>query len=298
MKRFVALCVTLSGFCAAAVFAAEPPAQKSDEAAVKAEIEGLTKYILGAAEKLDVERSFASFSKETNGVFFVGAQSYSRDELLSFFRTMFGKGKSQSFRMSHSEVRVLGPDAALWLGWGTGRFELKSGQIIGQALTETWLWQRISGQWQVTHYHESFIDLPSGEKKSMVEGALSSFAAQLQGSQPKVKEIFIRLESFLMANPGILGSAFAFAPAHGTRKALYVFRNGTIIEKKEWPVDADYTKAEWYARAAIGTGGLIWTDPYYDKDGAGVVMVTCSIPVFAGEKKELVGVITADLPLQ
>jgi hypothetical protein len=54
-----------------------------------------------------------------------------------------------------------------------------------------------------------------------------------------------------------------------------------------------FSTAEWYAKAAKA-GKPEWSEPYYDIDGAGIFMVTCSFPIY-NTQKELLGVVTADL---
>jgi hypothetical protein len=43
-------------------------------------------------------------------------------------------------------------------------------------------------------------------------------------------------------------------------------------------ISYDYSSAKWYAKSAK-SGKTEWSAPYYDIDGAGLFMITCSIPV-------------------
>jgi len=277
------------GPCAAAA-AGEPSVAEQISAKMSAMIED--------AQRLDVDRTFAPLSQEAKAVFFLNAAPMSREALLPFFRQNYARLKSQSIRLTGSSVKVLGPDAALWLGWGVGRNEAKSGGFSEQALAETWVWQRTGQDWQVVHYHESWQELPSAAQKARVEAALARLAAELRRRPMTAAQAPARLRSFLGKNPPVVGSAYAVAPGQGPKAAPYVYRKGgRFVDVTIGEGGFDYTAADWYARAAAGATGPVWGEPYYDAEGAQIFMVTCSLAVYAPGTKQLLGVLTADLAL-
>lgn len=278
------------------VLAADPAAAKPNEADIAATINRLMEASTRTAmATLDAEKTLEPLSKDRDAVFFFGSKPYARGELIQVVRKMYGTFKSMSLKMDKVNVKVLGPDAAVWIAVGKGKAVSKSGESSEEYLLETWIWQKLEGKWQVVHYHESAASLPNAEKRGIIEKALSQFAAKLQKNPPTAQSIAGTIEKFLAKNPGIVGSAFALNPARGNKASFYVYRSDTGFARRSTPTSYNYTEADWYAKSAH-TGKTEWSEPYYDSDGAGLYMVTCSIPVYSKEK-ELLGVITADLGL-
>ena len=122
---------------------------------VTEEIQELMAGIIDAAENVDIDKAYSSLTRDLGGLFFINNQYYSLEDLLALFRGTYGRLRSQRIRVSHSEVIVLGPDSALWIGYGEGRTESLAGVSMAYSFTETWVWQRIRKKWMVTHYHES-----------------------------------------------------------------------------------------------------------------------------------------------
>jgi hypothetical protein len=108
------------------------------------------------------------------------------------------------------------------------------------------------------------------------------------------------LRSALAAEPRIFGMAVAFEPEQFRRGvadyALYVFRGARGLEGKQL-VPPEYTPIyrewEWYRRAPEGGR---WSDPYVDKGGGDIPMVTFSMPFQRGGRRA--GVVTVDLSLE
>ena len=248
------------------------------------------------AETLDAEKTLAHLTQDRDAVFFLDSKPYTLKELTHFLRGMYGNMKSLSIKMDKTYVKVLGNNAAVWIACGKGKSVGKTGQLFEEYLTETWIWQKIEGQWQVVHYHESVVNLPNAEKKGEIEKSLLPFAADLQENPPTAEGIYKRIENYLSQNPGVAGAAFAMSPELGKKSSFYVFRKtGGGFEKRGAPTSYDYSTAEWYAKSAK-SGKTEWSEPYYDIDGAGFFMVTCSMPVY-NKQNQLIGVITADLGL-
>ncbi|MFA4860232.1 DUF4440 domain-containing protein [Methanoregula sp.] len=120
---------------------------------VVAEITVIMKEIIAAAEKADADRTFSYLTADPDAVFFQDNMHYTRNLLLSHFREKYQRLQSQKFHISHSETIELGPESALWIGYGEGRTETKAGESTASSFTETWIWQKIEGRWTATHYH-------------------------------------------------------------------------------------------------------------------------------------------------
>ncbi len=246
-----------------------------------------------ANETLDAEKTLASLTKDKDAVFFFDSKPYRREELIDCLRKLYGSLSTISMKMSQIRVKVLGPDAAVWIACGKGQAVGKSGESSEEFLTETWIWQRIEGRWQVVHYHESVTRLPNAMKRAKIEKALTQFTAKLQKAQLTAEGISAAIEKFLSGNPEIVGSAYATNPVRGPKAAYYVYRDQAGFARRGTPTNYDYSEADWYAKSAK-TGKAEWSEPYYDMDGARIYMMTCSVPVYS-RGKELLGVITADL---
>ncbi|MEI6783496.1 MAG: nuclear transport factor 2 family protein [Verrucomicrobiota bacterium] len=263
------------------------------DAEIVAIINGLMERVSRTAETLDAEKTLAPLTRDRDAVFFFDAKPYTRGELTHCLGRLYGTLRSMSIKMDKTCVKVLGPDSAVWIACGKGQSISKSGKPSEEYLTETWVWQRKAGTWQVVHHHESVAALPSADQKRQVEKSLAKFAGKLQKRPPAPSKISGLLEAFLRKDPNLTGSAYAMCPERGNKASFYVYRSGEGFARHGTPTSYDYTTAEWYAKAAKA-GKPEWSEPYYDIDGAGIFMVTCSFPIY-NTQKELLGVVTADL---
>lgn len=295
MRKILLGTVSVLLFFAATVRlpAASPDPATKNNSEIAATIEKLMDELSRTAETLDAEKTLAPLSKDKDAVFFLGSKPYTRSELIHYLGKSYGSLKTMSIKMDRTCVKVLSPDAAVWIACGKGKSVSKSGESFEEYLTETWIWQRIEGKWQVIHYNETVASLPNAEKRGETEKALTQFTLELQKNVPTAENIYGSIEKFISNNPEILGSSFSMNPEGGNKASFYSYRSGTGFTRHGAPTSYDYAAADWYAKSAK-TGKVEWSEPYYDIDGAGVFMVTCSIPVYSKEKK-LLGVVTADL---
>ncbi|MDD5679305.1 MAG: nuclear transport factor 2 family protein [Kiritimatiellae bacterium] len=297
MRNIVfAATMLISILCWDSSHAGDADAGKPDSAEIAATINKLMSQLTQTAETLDAEKTLAPLTQDKDAVFFFDSRPYTLKELTHALRGMYGNLKSMSIKMDKTYVKVLGNNAAVWIACGKGKSVDKTGQLFEEYLTETWIWQKTEGPWQVVHYHESVVSLPNAEKKRDIEKSLLPFAADLQEIPPTAEGIYTHIENYLSKNPGVVGAAFALSPELGKKSSFYVFRKtGGGFEKRGSPTSYDYSTADWYAKSAA-SGKTEWCEPYYDIDGAGLFMVTCSMPVY-NKQHHLMGVITADLGL-
>lgn len=102
-------------------------------------------------------------------------------------------------------------------------------------------------------------------------------------------------------NPTINGSSVALVPGYSKRKPLmapfaYRDENGEVSLKSLATEEYDYPSHEWF-KAPLEKGRGYWSEPYYDKQGSGNLVVTYSIPV-PDRDGEYGAVITADVSLE
>jgi sigma-B regulation protein RsbU (phosphoserine phosphatase) len=113
------------------------------------------------------------------------------------------------------------------------------------------------------------------------------------------------LEQELCANvavsPTVFGSAAAFEPEAfepGLRGySPYCYREAGALKVKDLAQEGyDYPTHDWY-RLPRDRGEPLWSEPYFDEGGGGVLMATYSVPVRLAAGR-LLGIATADVALE
>ena len=152
-------------------------------------------------------------------------------------------------------------------------------------------------------FYWSGMDL-AGEKINnvftAVEIAVSNNITEAEESINGQENEYFAIEHLLNLNPNIVGAAVAVNPEVGPYKgrffAPYAYNDGTGIHTKQLTsADYDYTHQEWFIKP-LDEGKGIWTDPYVDKGGGEVLMITYSMPII-NSKGEMYAVQTADISL-
>ena len=135
-------------------------------------------------------------------------------------------------------------------------------------------------------FYWSGMDL-AGEKINnvftAVEIAVSNNITEAEESINGQENEYFAIEHLLTLNPNIVGAAVAVNPEVGPYKgrffAPYAYNDGTGIHTKQLTsADYDYTHQEWFIKP-LDEGKGIWTDPYVDKGGGEVLMITYSMPI-------------------
>jgi sigma-B regulation protein RsbU (phosphoserine phosphatase) len=134
-----------------------------------------------------------------------------------------------------------------------------------------------------------------------VEEASRRLAHALGERRPGRTELERELCGIVAASPTLFGSAAAFEPggfAPGLRSfSPYCYREGEALRVKDLAQGGyDYPNRDWY-RLPRDRGAPLWSEPYFDEGGGGILMATFSVPVRTGEGR-LVGIATADVALE
>jgi len=141
--------------------------------------------------------------------------------------------------------------------------------------------------------------VPQGVAYELEDGELSGEPA-----------IFKRQRRVLADNEEIFGMAVAFEPdgSGDQQYAPYTFRSplGPKTTHLGGP-GYRYHNMDWY-QIPRELGRMVWSEPYFDEGGGGVLMATCSVPFFTGgdangtlrhgEDRRVAGVVTADVSLE
>ncbi|MCK9423440.1 MAG: nuclear transport factor 2 family protein [Bacteroidales bacterium] len=274
--------------------------EEKEKAAITDTINRLMAEIIKYSEQLNADSTFKYLTTDSASIYMSGGMYYSYASLNAAFKNVFNGFKSQQNVIIFSEVKVPEKDLAIWIGYLKNNAITKTDQVIGQYLCETWIWQRKPEGWRVIHYHESMMNIPSAEQRSLVEIALGKLAGDLAMKSLKPEDMRPILTDFLKKYPSVYGTTLAFAPTDVDGKshkaAPYFYRSGNEFKETELPEAYDYTVSEWYA-VPVKTKAPCWSNPYYDAGGGGVVMITYSIPLYDKDNK-LTGVLTSDLELK
>jgi len=112
-------------------------------------------------------------------------------------------------------------------------------------------------------------------------------------------QLLALLRRNLVESPDVFGTAAAFAPYAfdpGRRLyAPYLYRDATGIAQRDLGAPTyDYPVWDWYLVPAL-LGRSVWSEPYFDEGGGGVLMTTYSAPAIVDG--EVRAVVTADLSL-
>lgn len=135
---------------------------------------------------------------------------------------------------------------------------------------------------------------------SRVEEASRRLAHALGQERPGRAELERSLCGAVAASPTVFGSAAAFEPfafAPGLRAfSPYCYREGTELRVKDLALGGyDYPRHDWYRLPRDG-GEPLWSEPYFDEGGGGVLMATFSVPITRDEGR-IFGIATADVAL-
>ena len=119
-------------------------------------INNLMTEIVAAAESRNWAKTFSRLTRKEGDLFFLNNRHYTLKSLLGFFGESYGVMKSLKMRVVKSKVIVFSPEAAAWIGYGDGQIQREPiAPETTYSFTETWIWQKIDGEWAVTHYHET-----------------------------------------------------------------------------------------------------------------------------------------------
>lgn len=256
--------------------------------------------IMAFAAIPDADSAYQWLSDDSGAVFISQGMAYSNQGIHAMMRDMYKKFKSQSIEPVWSKTEVLSNDAVIWTGVARSKLVSTEDDASEQWLGESWVWHRNSTGWRVVHFHESWLSLPDPCTKATVENALENFAKELSGRKLDPENMPPILTAFLKIYPKIYGATLAFAPegnGQGSHRAApYLYRQNNAFKLVNLPESYDYTQSDWY-RLPLEKNAPVWSEPYYDGGGGGVVMVTYAMPL-KDKSGKLIGVLTSDVVLQ
>jgi len=137
-----------------------------------------------------------------------------------------------------------------------------------------------------------------------VQEASARLALGLQQRRPPRPELEQALCQNVAANTTVFGSAAAFEPGAfaATLEGFspYCYRAGDSLSVRDLAQGAyDYPSQDWY-RQPRDRGVPLWSEPYFDEGGGGILMATYSVPFreSGAPGSRILGVATADVALE
>jgi signal transduction histidine kinase len=138
---------------------------------------------------------------------------------------------------------------------------------------------------------------------SSVEKVPQNLASVLETSTYSEADLLQLIRSVVENNREVYGATVAFEPyafdPHAEYFAPYYFKHEGAIEFRHLGGPTyRYFLMDWY-QIPKETGRPLWSEPYYDEGGGGIVMSTYSVPFFKqiGGERRFMGVVTADVSL-
>ena len=133
-----------------------------------------------------------------------------------------------------------------------------------------------------------------------VETAVTNNVPEVKENLGNDKRLYFAQENLLTLNPNIIGSAVAYNPAYGPKKGQpfspYAYRDSMGIHTKQLTDEKyDYQHQEWYEEP-MEQGKGTWSEPYVDKGGGEIPMITYSLPLINNEG-DIYAIHTADISL-
>ncbi len=143
-----------------------------------------------------------------------------------------------------------------------------------------------------------------------IEGTLASveeipglLAFTYSKKKPTIDAIHRDLNGFILFNHAVYGSCVAYAPYAYEHERDFFAPYAYLPEGQPAFTFLDesynYPQSDWF-RLPEETRRPVWSEPYFDEGGGGIVMSTYSVPFFREEdgRKHFLGVVTADISLE
>ena len=133
-----------------------------------------------------------------------------------------------------------------------------------------------------------------------VETAITNNVPEVRENMGNDKRQYVAQENLLALNPNIVGAAVAYNPNYEPKKGQsfspYAYRDSTGIHTKQLNEESyDYLHQEWYQKP-IELGKGVWSEPYIDKGGGEIPMITYSLPL-TNNQGDIYAIQTADISL-
>ena len=133
-----------------------------------------------------------------------------------------------------------------------------------------------------------------------VETAVTNNVPEVKENMGNDKRLFFAQENLLTLNPNIVGAVVAYNPNYEPKKGQpfspYVYRDSTGLHTKQLTgKEYNYQHQKWY-QEPLEQGKGVWSEPYIDKGGGEIPMITFSLPL-KNNQGDIYAIQTADISL-
>lgn len=126
----------------------------ADRQRIEQEVQLATDSVIAAASRTDAEAEYAMYVEAMHAE---QGRLHTLSDLRAMYESMYAMVDSVQITPSVSNIHVLGPDAALWVGEGTFRAMAGDSTVDGGSAAWTVVWERVDGDWMIRHFHQSFV---------------------------------------------------------------------------------------------------------------------------------------------
>lgn len=132
---------------------------QEEQNALSLEIGSRMDELFADAEALKIQALQKYLSDNPEHTFYMGSIEYGKQTLLDEVQKEYALYKSQKIQVTSSKVIPLSPEAVLAKYLVASKAIDQNDYESETVLSDTWLWQKIDGQWVVTHFDESWQEL-------------------------------------------------------------------------------------------------------------------------------------------
>ncbi len=153
MRILMVICVLLSLFACSQKAPEFTEAQKDE---LIKEIEAKMDELIKSAEELNTEALWKYLADGADKNFYMAGMALNKEELISMTQAEYEGFASQRMKIESRTTRMINPDAVLALTLVSATAVDSLGDENMLNITDSFLWEKINGNWQVSHLHESW----------------------------------------------------------------------------------------------------------------------------------------------
>jgi hypothetical protein len=117
---------------------------------------GLTRDVLDAAERVDVDAAFRYHSAQPDAAFLIDGKSYTRQSLVEAYRTIYAGVDHQEIEFGTPSAIVVSDRTVVVTSTGRYVTKMKNGASFARNAAWTYVWVKDGESWNIRHVHQSF----------------------------------------------------------------------------------------------------------------------------------------------
>jgi ketosteroid isomerase-like protein len=133
-----------------------PELSQQEIDAILSEVEANVDRVVQAANNLSTSALEEYLTDGPEANFYMSGAAYSKQDLIDITKEEFSGFTSQNLSIVEHNIRFIQPTTVLYTAQMKGDSTDNQGYQESMNYTETWLWEKQDGRWQVSHLHESW----------------------------------------------------------------------------------------------------------------------------------------------